>query len=37
MNVLGDILNACENVEYQEDYGFSASFSKLPLALNMKL
>ena len=30
MNVLDDILNDGGNVEYQEDYGFTASFSNSP-------
>ena len=29
MNMLGDILNAGENVEDQEYYGFTASFIKI--------
>ena len=29
MNVLGDIFNAGENVEDQDDYGFIASFFKI--------
>ena len=28
-NLLGDILNAGDNVDYQEDYGFTGSFSKI--------
>ena len=33
MNVLGDILNAGDNEEDQEDYGFTGSFSKISLLL----
>ena len=29
MNLLGDILNAGDNVEDQEDYGFTGSFFKI--------
>ena len=29
-NMLGDILNADDNDNDQEDYGFTGSFSKLP-------
>ena len=29
MNLLGDILNAGDNVDDQEDYGFTGSFYKL--------
>ena len=35
MNVLGDILNAGDNVKYQEDYGFTGSFFKItPTAID---
>ena len=37
MNVLGDILNAGENVEDQKDYGFTGSFFKPPLLLYMTI
>ena len=30
INVLGYVLNAGGNVEYQKDYGFTASFFKIP-------
>ena len=29
MNLLGDILNAVDNFEYQEDYGFIGSIFKI--------
>ena len=29
MNLLGDILNADDNVDYKEDYGFRGSFFKI--------
>ena len=29
MNLLGDILNAGDNVDGQEDYGFTGSFFKI--------
>ena len=28
--MLGDILNASDNVDYQGDYGFRGSFVKIP-------
>ena len=32
-NMLGDILNAGDNVDYQEDYGFRESFLKISLTV----
>ena len=37
MNVLGDILNAGEIVEYQEYYGFTGSFFKIYLIVIDKI
>ena len=37
MDLLGDVLNAGDNVEYQEDYGFTGSFFKICLSLQMNI
>ena len=37
MNVLGDILNTGDNVEYKEDYGFTTSFVRFILPLYMNI